>query len=357
MDIGTKTAPATAPHFHDLDGIRGILALTVMVDHYGLRTVLNETLPGLVVRPPFPLIVDFFFVLSGFVLVRSYLKRPRPAWERLQDRLYRLLPVHVFLMLMLLPLAAVTIDGRPMFDLSGGRQAMKFIAELLAINLYFSGEFVWNRPSWSINNQIYLPVILSLFLPLLGKVNSRFILGLIALFVILQAVIAYMVGWEIGKFLLSRGVVGIILGGLLSIYAGRGLLNVPQTSLVVPACLALFGLMILVGGWYPAVTLIAPLLIVIMVIAGTRSHSYLGSKPMRWLGKISFSLYLVHMPIAIWAQALTGTRSFSGNYGFKVMLILLCLATAWLLTETVEKWGVQLGKWARMPRRVLESAA
>lgn len=356
MDIGTKTAPATAPHFYDLDGIRGIMALTVMLDHYGLRTVLNQIMPGLVVRPPFPLIVDFFFVLSGFVLVRSYIKRPRPAWERLQDRLYRLLPVHVVLMLMLLPLAAVSIDGRPMFDLSSVGQVMKFIAELLAVNIYFSAEFVWNRPSWSINNQIYLPVILSLFLPFLGKVNARPLLALIVLFAILQAALAYMVGWEIGKFLLGRGVVGIILGGLLSIYASRGLLHVPQTSLVVPACLALFGVMILVGGWYPAITLIAPLLIVIMVIAGTRSRSYLGSMPMRWLGKISFSLYLVHMPIAIWAQALTGARSFSGDYGFKLLLILLCLAAAWLLTATVEKWGVQLGKWARTPRRVLEPA-
>ena len=50
-------------HFSDLDGMRGVLALVVMLYHFGLNSMLNRLVP--VGQVYWDLCVDFFFVLSG----------------------------------------------------------------------------------------------------------------------------------------------------------------------------------------------------------------------------------------------------------------------------------------------------
>jgi peptidoglycan/LPS O-acetylase OafA/YrhL len=51
-----------------IEGLRGVLALLVCLGHLGLNTVAG--LFGITIRTGFA--VDIFFVLSGFVLARSY---------------------------------------------------------------------------------------------------------------------------------------------------------------------------------------------------------------------------------------------------------------------------------------------
>jgi peptidoglycan/LPS O-acetylase OafA/YrhL len=65
MPAGEHTGSRPQPRFVVLDGLRGLAAIVIVVDH-----VPNETLSFLL--PHRTMAVDFFFVLSGFVLTHAY---------------------------------------------------------------------------------------------------------------------------------------------------------------------------------------------------------------------------------------------------------------------------------------------
>ena len=90
-------------HWADLDSLRGVLALLVVLLHFGISSfaVRRFSLPPL----RFELAVDVFFLLSGFVLTHSVAKRPRIG-DFTFKRLFRLLPVYYATLALLLPFAA-----------------------------------------------------------------------------------------------------------------------------------------------------------------------------------------------------------------------------------------------------------
>jgi peptidoglycan/LPS O-acetylase OafA/YrhL len=78
-------------HWNDLDGLRGVLALAVVFLHFGLSSFLERTLgfPSLRLE----LVVDVFFILSGFVLTHS-LRKGYVFLDFAIKRTMRLLPVY-----------------------------------------------------------------------------------------------------------------------------------------------------------------------------------------------------------------------------------------------------------------------
>src|SRR5215510_8290030 len=87
-----KTALASETHrFLVLDGLRGVAAFAVILDHVS-STTLRAWLPGRY------LAVDFFFVLSGFVLAHAYSARlacGMTAAGFMKIRLIRLYPLYL----------------------------------------------------------------------------------------------------------------------------------------------------------------------------------------------------------------------------------------------------------------------
>src|SRR4051812_11587578 len=82
-------------HFTELDGIRGVLATTVMLYHFGLNTFLDCVSGGWLQGGLWDLCVDFFFVLSGFVLAKSFRSHPPTLRSYAVKRWRRLAPVFV----------------------------------------------------------------------------------------------------------------------------------------------------------------------------------------------------------------------------------------------------------------------
>ena len=84
-------ATSAAERFVVLDGLRGVAAFAVILDHVP-GGVLGELVPGRY------LAVDFFFVLSGFVLAHAYGRRLEEGWSPLSfmtARLIRLYPMYL----------------------------------------------------------------------------------------------------------------------------------------------------------------------------------------------------------------------------------------------------------------------
>ncbi len=83
----------SADHLKALDGARGIAALAVMLYHVGSAAGGGTWLPGAF------LAVDLFFLLSGFVVARSYERRLRTGAMTLRAfvwaRAVRLYPLYL----------------------------------------------------------------------------------------------------------------------------------------------------------------------------------------------------------------------------------------------------------------------
>ena len=142
--------------FHVLDGWRGVCALLVAIFHinalghfYGVPLIRH----GL-------LFVDFFFVLSGFVITHAYAERVSAGGVRdfIIRRIGRLWPLHLALLVALIGVEFVKL-ALEMQGISYGRGVFTRDAEPWAIVtnvLMIHGwgihpYLTWNNPSWSIS--------------------------------------------------------------------------------------------------------------------------------------------------------------------------------------------------------------
>ena len=75
----------------------------------------------------------------------------------------------------------------------------------------------------------------------------------------------------------------------------------------------------------------------------------MATAPLQWLGAISYTLYMVHIPVLAAAQALLGTR-IDANAGAKLAILAISVVAAALLTLAVERPANRLGH--RLSRRI-----
>jgi len=141
-----------------LDGLRGICALFVCILHarvfshlYGVDFIRNAYL-----------FVDFFFVLSGFVICISYSQKLTEKKQLLNftiKRIGRIWPLH---MLMLLALVCIELSKYYILSNTGTESNTSAFVARFSIESLFSNVFLihslgihdyltWNNPSWSIS--------------------------------------------------------------------------------------------------------------------------------------------------------------------------------------------------------------
>lgn len=148
--------------FEQLDGLRGVAALLVALFHLPIlhagvgTTFLNNAY----------LMVDFFFVLSGFVLMHSYgekLKNTKKFGVFVIRRFGRLWPLHAVMLLVLIGFESlkwyvqanhgVTFSTPVFAERSEPSAIFAHLAFLNAFGLF--ERLTWNSPSWSIGAEFY----------------------------------------------------------------------------------------------------------------------------------------------------------------------------------------------------------
>lgn len=161
----TTTTSTNAPRYHVLDGLRGVAAILVIIYHFGEAFA---TSPVDQFMNHGYLAVDFFFVLSGFVIGYAYdsrwkqakTDRPLTPWSFMLRRLIRLQPM--VLLAVILGAVAFIIQGSQQWDHTPVPLSAVILALLLG--LFFipawpgafhevrgNGEmFPLNGPAWSL---------------------------------------------------------------------------------------------------------------------------------------------------------------------------------------------------------------
>lgn len=148
--------------YHALDAWRGVFALVIAVLRLDIDSALRR-LPF--VQYSYPL-VDFFFVLSGFVISHAYFDRldgsPRSAGGFILRRFGRLWPLHAFTLLLLVGIEAsrlVMMAGGvasatvPFTGQTSPSTILSSVALLQAMGLH--DHAVWNTPAWSISVEFW----------------------------------------------------------------------------------------------------------------------------------------------------------------------------------------------------------
>jgi hypothetical protein len=284
--------------FAALDGWRGICALLVALHHFSANGYI-AALP--LIRNAW-LFVDFFFVLSGFVISHAYsqkLTRGHEIGPFAWRRFARLWPLHVTVLgafvLMELVRWAMTGSG-----FTGERTPLGILANLALVqSLGIFNGLTWNTPSWSISTEFYTYLVFAAACAATAKHSLRILLSVVLAAAGLAVLVFFSrygmretFGW--GFF---RCLFGFFAGSLTYEIWKRGWLRGSSGAEVAAVAIALAFLVFIPGHRafeYFAVPVFAAL---VGVFAGERGvvSRAMSSRATSALGRWSYSIYMVHM--------------------------------------------------------------
>ena len=325
--LRSRTPPLAHParrRLEELDGLRGILALFVVVYH--LREPL-EAISGPMTRA-LPIVgegwfaVDVFFVMSGFVMAYVYGSTfaRKVTWAEYRAffvaRIARLYPVHLAAMLVLaLVFLPRLYDTPEVMDGSGRFSWESGLASLLMLHSPWIDHRSWNFPSWSISAEWHAYV---LFPFLVGPVLGRKTPWLAALVGLCVSAVCALYWADLPPDRYPTNGPAVLIRVLPLFLAGMALYPLHNAfgerfgrAFSAWALMALVLTLLNIPTLAPLVVLFVPFLL-LFVLNAPALRAPLSSKPARFLGSISYSLYMTHALVMLIGYPLVwyGARLF-----------------------------------------------
>ena len=354
--------------FVALDSLRGIAACGVLFMHIGPMGIIG-TQP--LIRHG-DLFVDFFFVLSGFVIAAAYGARIAEGFSRgtfMLLRFGRIYPLHIAVIgaFVLVKLAS----GRSLLE---GEHGIDYLARaVFLLEGYFHDANYYNGASWSIAVE-FVAYALAALLFGRGRTGTA-----IAVAIWLASLAAYASGfeWLVFTVFLQRCFIGFGLGCLAWWIHSHttGLASRDASSLAEAAILIASGSAIALMGAEGLNLLACDLLFFVAVLVFARDRgavsALLATAPFQALGRWSYSIYMTQMlVIRVGAGGLlallawlgrddlirpVGEGGFSrvdfgliGNTALSLTVAAACIALSALTYRFIEQPGRE---WARRKAR------
>ena len=342
MQATTATAREGSISYRpDIDGLRAVAVLLVVVFHFHLFSGADSGFVG----------VDVFFVISGFLItaiIRQQVQAQRFSlasfWVR---RLRRLAPALFVVLALVLGYGALRLVQADFRQLAEEVMATQFYVA----NIYFwrnvnyfgvQADSIYLLHTWSLSveEQFYIayPVLLVLVLKFMPRRAPWIVLaaallsfGLNLAFVGSKPEATFYLmptrAWEllIGALITwvpsvrSRGFAQLLGTAGVLLVVSSVLVHTPQTR--VPGFFALLP------------TLGAASLILAGSVASAWSTRVLSVPPLVAIGRMSYSLYLVHWPVNVFASQELGDDY---SLGWRLAMMALCFLMSWLLYRAVE---------------------
>lgn len=342
-----------------LTGARGLAAWLVVGFH--LRgSIAGLPAPALAVLDKGYLAVDFFFLLSGFVIWLSYAERLRAEgiggiggflWRRLA----RIWPLHLAMLAAALALMALLAA-------TGRSDPIRFpLAELplhllLVQNWGFTHRLGWNDPAWSISTELAAYLVIPWLVLAIDwrRVPSA---GLVAALMTIALALHLALAWRgaatLGADIPRLGLLRCLAEFAMGTMIGALWLRWRGHALAARRAAALFAALAMGYAAGLPETLAIPLtfaalLLALALSAGVRGNPLEG-RVVHYLGTISYATYLVHF-LLFYAFKLALVRDAHAVPPALVALYLaLVLAASVLLHHLVERPAQQ---WLNaLPRR------
>lgn len=330
----------------DIDGLRGVAVLSVVLFHAGVP-FLKGGFVG----------VDIFFVISGYLIgahVYSDTSRGRfSIAEFYRRRAKRILPALLALLIVCYVIASLLFSPPELLYF-----ARYSIATILSVSNIVAwrqtGYFAPNASlnsllmTWSLGVEEQFYLLFPLVMIALGKLARKYVslaLTILALLSLVSCIIISHRSPSTAFYLFPFRAWELLLGVLLAVYengrqtsSGRG--HRWLTNISALAGVALLGFSIFCYGphtLFPGYAAAAPTLGSLLLICSPTSwiNRYVFSlRPIKFVGKISYSYYLWHWPLLSFAHILAnGTSSVAIGCSIAAFSLLI----AWLSFRFVEQ--------------------
>lgn len=319
----------TKPHYELLDGLRGVAAILVLFYHifegFSFAEISNEAGDGIITTLNHGHIaVDFFFILSGFVISYAYDDRWKKmnTWQFFKRRLIRLHPMLIIGAI----IGAVTFAIASFEKWDGTTSPIGLVMVALLFSMLMipavpgvpyevrgNGEmFPLNGPGWSLFFEYIGNILYALFIrrlstkllatlaAILGVLHAWFFIGNISEYDMVG------VGWTIDEVNFWGGLVRMLFPFTIGMLLARTfkpckikgafwicsimLIAIFSTPYIAPENdISLNSLYEVV-----CIAIIFPFIVWLGACGSCEGHT---SKINKWLGDISYPLYIVHYPI------------------------------------------------------------
>jgi peptidoglycan/LPS O-acetylase OafA/YrhL len=297
-------------YYSHIDALRAIAVFVVIVFHIN-----HEYLPGGFVG------VDIFFVISGFLISSQLFKSVSKNTFSIKDfyakRIKRILPAAfsvIFITILLaqflfLPEDAVKVANSGIwstFSLSNIYFWKFQDTSYFAVGSYTTPLLHY----WSlgVEEQFYIfwPLMVLLLLP---RFNKFILIALLILTIIASATIAqlllkdhhsfvyYMLPTRAGELLVGALLAALLHFNVIKKPINNSFLFITSIICIIASCLFITPDMIFPGWLYLIPTVSAALFIWSGFNQSSAFSVWLTTKPILWLGKVSYSAYLVHWPL------------------------------------------------------------
>jgi peptidoglycan/LPS O-acetylase OafA/YrhL len=358
-----------------LTALRFFAALAIFVFHAEMFLRGTGSLPFTLPSAHLATGVQFFFVLSGFILTYNYLDEfryptRRGVWNFYVARWARIYPVHILTALAALPFTLRAIRAGAGID-----PISLAVTHLLLIQAFVPVTApevnALNGVSWTLSVEWCFYLALPLLIPALtrGHIVQRAAVVLLVLAPWGLAVASVFGALELPvwmhpyRFPLVRAV-DFVLGVLLGVcWHRRSRAGAPVsvrwatfTELATLAGLAVWSWACVRAAdgksWVTAVSWIGvylpPFAVCLWVFArgGGRVSRVLASRPMEYLGEISFAFYMIHIPLFS-VLLVYGWKFGFHKWSWPVQWLAACAATLLLSAACYHLYEIPLRDWLR----------
>ncbi len=327
----------------DINGLRGLAVFVILIFHLDIG-FLSGGYVG----------VDIFFVISGFLIsniIYSELVNGTFSLATFYERrARRILPALISILCVCFFVAYLRF-----FPTEVVAYAKSMIAAaLFSANIYFYSALGYFSPAatetpllhlWSLGVEEQFYILFPLFLMLLVKKSSRFLSTALALSLLISLFISQ---WMLkinptaAFYLLPFRAFELLIGAFLAL-GGLPKLRDKRLTFTLGSLgfLAILYSIFIFNQQtqFPGFSALVPCLGTALIIwAGEHQsgfpNSVLSFYPWQWLGKISYSLYLVHWPIIVFAKRFYNSTEMAG---YSISVLALCFLFASLNFYLVEQ--------------------
>jgi peptidoglycan/LPS O-acetylase OafA/YrhL len=325
----------------ELTGLRGVAALMVALLHSSFDVAGHfGAIYDNLTRIGF-LGVDLFFILSGFVIAYKY-HDIRRFWSRdygqfLWFRFWRIYPAHFFVTMFYVPVVVMSLllsrhVDPERFSISS------LIANLLLVQSWLGSDaMTWNIPAWSVSAEWLAYVLFPILITLSSQVPRSLVIVACGALLLLVPVLFATLNISGAGF---TGLVRLFPEFLSGCLIWRIYSHDMTRARIFDIALIVVLVLILTSGLYLPTDypfLVLPLFACAIYLScrsiGIGSR-ILSSRPMVYLGTISYSLYLVHWTVfTILRSVLPASAPLPLRLLIALPIAILCAALTYHFVE------------------------
>ncbi len=302
--------------------------------------------------------VDVFFVLSGFVLAHVYFAKVRKGqfdyWRFLVARLARIYPLHIIVF----AFVGFMLFGSKLLGVPAQTEAFPpghILPNILLIQAWgLTPGATWNVPAWSISAEWFAYLLFPLFaligLKFINRPVAGLLIGLLIFFVfdlIYQAYVGSYLPSATDNFGILRIVPEFLMGFFLYLIGQRYSLKSKSVRILALSITVI--VMVLSTHWHLDERFIAllslPLVFFLAEISKVNdpvvAKKVNGFDPVEYMGRVSYSIYLLHVPFFMTAYNLMddvfGWVDGQLSTGLMVVLLIIFMPICMLSYHFIEE--------------------